>query len=97
MTVDYLSLNRAMTLYSIFNQCASHSIKAWEELHPYDQAGWCAVAKYMEHNDPKIQKLEEINDALRGKLWMILEVAADEFGIDLDQDDDFDLASEPDL
>jgi len=79
------NIDRAITLYSVFNQHQNPAIP-YELLTREQKLGWEAVADFMAADRAEISMLEDINTELRDRLWAIMQQCADQLGVDIEVD-----------
>jgi len=79
------TIDRAITLYSVFNQHQSPAIP-YEILTRAQRRGWEAVADFMAIDRTEIGMMEDINTTLRDRLWAIMQQCADQLGVDIEVD-----------
>ena len=79
------TIDRAITLYSVFNQHQSPAIP-YHLLTRAQRRGWEAVAEFMAIDRTEIGMMEDINTVLRDRLWAIMQQCADQLGVDIEVD-----------
>ena len=75
-------IDRAITLYSVFNQHQSPAIP-YELLTAKQKRGWEAVAEFMATDRGKIRVMENINNDLRDALWVVMRNAAKALDVEI--------------
>ena len=75
-------IDRAITLYSVFNQHQSLAIP-YELLTANQKRGWEAVAEFMATDRGKIRVMEDINNDLRDALWVVMRNAAKALDVEI--------------
>ena len=79
------TIDRAITLYSVFNQHQSPAIP-YELLTREQKQGWEAVAEFMATDRNHIRAMEDINTELRDRLWKVMLMAAEALEVDITVD-----------